>query len=104
MFGPQRDEPVIEHVALVAQRVGVALGFVGGGHFHGGLGDDGAQSRVLRGVVKEPELLGGNREFGVGLFDAFAHIEQTAFDRGPRHEPSVRAEVSESSGVRAEPG
>lgn len=85
MFGAQRDEPVMEDVALAPQRVGVALGFVGGGDFHGGLSDDGAQSRVFRGVVKEPELLGGNREFSVGLFDAFAHVEQTAFDGSPRH-------------------
>ncbi len=85
MFGAQRDEPVIEHVTLAAQRVGVTLGFVGGGHFYGGLSDDGAQPRVFCRVVKEPELLGGNREFGVGLFDAFAQVEQTAFDGGPRH-------------------
>ena len=85
MFGAQRDEPVIEHVALAAKRVGVALSFVGGGHFHGGLSDDGAQSRIFCSVLKEPKLLGRNRKFGVGLFDAFAHVEQTAFDRGPRH-------------------
>lgn len=86
MFGAQRDDPMIEHVALAAERVGVALGLVGGGHFHRGLSDDGAQSCVFCCVVKEPQLLGGNCEFGVGLFDAFAHVEQTAFDGGPRHD------------------
>ena len=85
MFSAQRKQPTFEHVALASQRVGVSLGFVGRGDFHGGLGDDGAQASVFRGIVEESELLSGNCDFGTGLFDAFAHVEETAFDRGPGH-------------------
>ena len=85
MFSAQRKQPAFEYVALASQRVGVALRLIGRGHFHGGLGDNRAQARVFRGIVEEPELLSGNRDFGVGLFDAFAHVEETAFDRGPGH-------------------
>ena len=85
MFGPECGEFSFEHVTLAPQRIGVTLGFVGSGNFHGGLGHDRTQACVFGFVVEEFELFVGDGKLGVGLFDAFAQIEQTSFDGGPRH-------------------
>lgn len=86
MLGPERSQSVDEYIALVAQRIGVSLGLVGGRNFHGRLGHDRAQAGVLGRFVEESELFGRNRELSVGLFDALAHVEETPFDRSPGHD------------------
>ena len=100
MFGPEGDERTVQGVSLATKRVGVALGLVGGSHFHRSLGHDGAQSSILGGFVEERELLVGDGKFRVGLLEAVAQVEQPPFDGGPRHPRSVCRPITKLPGWR----
>lgn len=98
MFGPEGGERTVQRVSLATEGVGVALGLVGGCHFHWRFGHDGAQPGILGGFLEEQQLLVGNGEFRDGLLDAVAQVEQPTFDGGPRHPRSVRRCITKSPG------
>src|SRR4051794_29368263 len=82
----------------------MALGFVGGGNLERRLGDDGTQTRILRLFLEEDQLLLGDGDLRVGLFDSFGEIEESPLNGCPRHRGSVRRTERKASGFTAEPG
>ena len=85
MFPAEFMQCAVQRLTVAALGVRVTLRLIGHRGLEGSLGHQRAQTSRLRLFVEKGKLFIGDAEFTDDPFHAFADIEETTFDGGPRH-------------------